>query len=94
VTTYLKSWQDFDLITMALLPLFLFSATFYPIEVYPAALRPVVALSPLTHGVELVRSLMLGAIRPALLGHAAVFLVLGTVGLRVASRRFEAMLRR
>jgi lipooligosaccharide transport system permease protein len=94
VTTHLKSWQDFDLITMALLPLFLFSATFYPIEVYPAALRPVVALSPLTHGVELVRSLMLGAIRPALLGHAAVFLVLGTVGLRVASRRFEAMLRR
>jgi lipooligosaccharide transport system permease protein len=92
VTTYLKSWQDFDLITMALLPLFLFSATFYPLEVYPVALRPIVALSPLTHGVELVRSLMLGSLRPALLGHAAVFVVLGTVGLRVASRRFASLL--
>jgi lipooligosaccharide transport system permease protein len=94
VTTYLKSWQDFDLITMALLPLFLFSATFYPVEVYPPALRPIVALSPLTHGVELVRSLMLGALRPGLLGHAAVFVVLGGLGLRVAARRFDLLLRR
>ncbi|MFA9430478.1 ABC transporter permease [Egicoccus sp. AB-alg2] len=92
VTTYLKSWQDFDLITMALLPLFLFSATFYPIDVYPPALQPIVLLSPLTHGVELVRSLMLGDLRLALLGHAAVFVVLGLVGLRIATRRFAALL--
>lgn len=92
VTTFLKSWQDFDLISMALLPLFLFSATFYPLEVYPAALQPIVFLSPLTHGVELVRSLMLGDVRPALLGHAAVFVVMGVVGVRVAGRRFGTLL--
>ncbi|GGI06234.1 ABC transporter permease [Egicoccus halophilus] len=92
VTTYLKSWQDFDLVTMALLPLFLFSATFYPIEVYPAALQPIVFLSPLTHGVALVRGLMLGDLGWALLGHAAVFVVLGLVGLRLATRRFAALL--
>ncbi|MFA9444858.1 ABC transporter permease [Egicoccus sp. AB-alg6-2] len=92
VTTYLTSWQDFDLITMALLPLFLFSATFYPIQVYPAALQPIIFLSPLTHGVELVRSLMLGDLRIALLGHAAVFVAMGLVGLRVANRRFGALL--
>ena len=92
VTTYLKSWQDFDMVTMALLPLFLFSATFYPLEVYPPALRPLVYLSPLTHGVELVRSLMLGDVRLALLGHAAVFVVMGVVGVRVAGRRFGALL--
>jgi len=92
VTTYLKSWQDFDLITMALLPLFLFSATFYPLEVYPAALRPIIYLSPLTHGVTLVRSLMLGDLHWALLGHAAVFVVMGLVGLRIATRRFAALL--
>ena len=92
VTTYLKSWQDFDLITMALMPLFLFSATFYPLDVYPAALQPIVFLSPLTHGVELMRSLMLGDLRVALLGHAAVFVVMGVVGVRVASRRFGALL--
>ena len=92
VTTYLKSWQDFDLVTMALLPLFLFSATFYPIEVYPPLLQPLILLSPLTHGVELVRSLMLGDLRWALLGHAAVFVVLGLVGLRLATRRFAGLL--
>lgn len=92
VTTYLKSWQDFDLISMALLPLFLFSATFYPVDVYPAALQPVVWLSPLTHGVALVRGLMLGDVGPALLGHAAVFVVMGLVGVRVAGRRFGTLL--
>lgn len=92
VTTYLRSWQDFDLITMALLPLFLFSATFYPIDVYPPALQPLVLLSPLTHGVELVRSLMLGDVRWALLGHASIFVVLGLLGVRVATRRFATLL--
>jgi lipooligosaccharide transport system permease protein len=91
-TTYMKSWQDFDLVTMALMPLFLFSATFYPLDVYPPALRALAILSPLTHGVELTRGLMLGVLRPALLGHAAVFVVLGWVGLRVASRRFGTLL--
>jgi lipooligosaccharide transport system permease protein len=91
-TTFMKSWQDFDLVTMALMPLFLFSATFYPLDVYPPALRALAILSPLTHGVELTRGLMLGALRPALLAHAAVFVVLGWVGLRVASRRFGALL--
>jgi lipooligosaccharide transport system permease protein len=91
-TTFMTSWQDFDLVTMALLPLFLFSATFYPLDVYPPGLRELAMLSPLTHGVELTRGLMLGALRPALLGHAAVFAVLGWAGLKVATRRFAALL--
>jgi lipooligosaccharide transport system permease protein len=93
-TTYMTSWQDFDLVTMALMPLFLFSATFYPLDVYPDGLRQLVMLSPLTHGVELTRGLMLGDLRPALLGHAAVFVVLGALGLRIASRRFGLLLLR
>ena len=34
-TSFMKTWQDFDLIQLVILPLFLFSATFYPIETYP-----------------------------------------------------------
>ena len=39
LTTYMKSWQDFDKITLAQLPLFLFSATFFPVTAYPDAVR-------------------------------------------------------
>ena len=36
-TSFMKTWQDFDLIQLVILPLFLFSATFFPIEAYPRA---------------------------------------------------------
>ena len=34
-TTYMRSWQDFEFVTLATLPMFLFSTTFYPLSVYP-----------------------------------------------------------
>ena len=36
-TSFMRTWQDFDLIQLVILPMFLFSATFYPIETYPEA---------------------------------------------------------
>ena len=42
LTTYMKSWQDFDKITLVQLPLFLFSATFFPITAYGDVVRWVV----------------------------------------------------
>ena len=50
ITTHMRSWKDFDFIFIVLTPLFLFSATFYPVEIYPGVLRYVVELSPLTRG--------------------------------------------
>ena len=47
-----------------ILPLFLFSATFYPLETYPEALQCVVQITPLYQGVDLIRSLTVGAITP------------------------------
>src|SRR6185369_17737902 len=43
-------------------PLFLFSGTFFPIENLPPFLQPIAWLSPLWHGVELCRMLMLGTV--------------------------------
>ena len=94
VTTFLRSWQDFDLIELVLLPLFLFSATFYPLEVYPEAVRWIAQISPLYHGVELVRALTTGALSWGLLGHVAILAGLGALGLSVAVRRFGRLLRR
>ena len=54
-TTYMRSWQDFDMVSLAFIPLFLFSATFYPLTVYPGWLQAVVRCTPLYQGVVLVR---------------------------------------
>jgi lipooligosaccharide transport system permease protein len=93
-TTFMSSWQDFDLIQMVLMPLFLFSATFYPLEVYPPTLQVVAQVSPLYHGVELTRNLMLGTPHWGLVLHAGLLVAMGVVGLRVASIRLERMLKR
>lgn len=91
-TTYMRSWQDFDLIQLVTLPLFLFSATFYPLEVYPEAIQQLTRISPLYHGVELVRAFTLGSFDWTLLGHIAFLLAMGAIGLTVAGRRLEGLL--
>jgi lipooligosaccharide transport system permease protein len=92
-TSFMKTWQDFDLIQLVILPLFLFSATFYPIETYPPALQVIVRLTPLYQGVDLIRSLTVGAISPVLLFHVAYLAILGFAGLFVVSRRLDKLLR-
>jgi lipooligosaccharide transport system permease protein len=91
-TSFMKTWQDFDLIQLVILPLFLFSATFYPIETYPEALQVIVRLTPLYQGVDLIRSLTVGAISPILLVHVVYLLVMGFAGLFVVSRRLDKLL--
>ena len=63
-TSFMRTWQDFDLIQLVVLPMFLFSATFYPIETYPPVLQVVVRLTPLYQGVDLIRSLTVGRDQP------------------------------
>ncbi|MDP8928941.1 MAG: ABC transporter permease [Actinomycetota bacterium] len=90
--TYMRSWQDFDLLLLFTIPMFLFSATFYPIDVYPPSYRWITQLSPLYHGVEIVRALMLGALDVTLIGHVAVLIGLGSGGVIIAARRIERLL--
>jgi len=92
--TWMKSWQDFDLVTLVTMPLFLFSGTFFPLDVYPTWLQSVVKLSPLYHGAELLRGFTLGMVDWTMLGHAAFLIVMGLVGATVASRRLDGMLRK
>lgn len=91
-TTFMKSWQDFDLVQMFILPLFLFSATFYPLDIYPEAVQRVVMISPLYHGSEILRSLSLGVIDWSLVGHTAFLLAMGLIGLGIANRRLHKLL--
>jgi len=91
-TTYIRTWQDFDMVTLATLPLFLFSATFFPLSVYPGWLQAVARLSPLYHGVELIRALTLGIFDLSLFGHIAFLLAMGLTGLAIAARRIGKLL--
>jgi lipooligosaccharide transport system permease protein len=91
-TSYMRSWQDFDLVNLALLVLFLFSGTFYPLSVYPPHLQLLAQLSPLYHGVVLIRSFTLGTFDVSLVGHAGFLVVMGVAGLLVAGRRLHRLL--
>jgi len=76
-------------------PLFLFSGTFFPIESLPSFLQPVAWFSPLWHGVDLCRQLMLGTVgdTPLLaVIHALVLITITVVGIAVAMRTVEARL--
>jgi lipooligosaccharide transport system permease protein len=92
LTTYMRSWFDFDYVQLAIIPLFLFSATFFPISQYPDALGWLVRLTPLYQGVAIERALVLGDPSPVLLLHGAYLVAMGWVGLRVAGRRLGRML--
>jgi lipooligosaccharide transport system permease protein len=91
-TTYMKSWQDFDYVILASVPLFLFSATFYPLSVYPRAAQVVIEYTPLYQGVVLLRDLTVGVVGPDLLWRAAYLAVCGLAGLYASGRRIGKLL--
>lgn len=91
-TTFMKSWQDFDLINMVTLPLFLFSGTFYPLSIYPGVFQVITRFSPLYHGVELIRALTLGSFDWSIAGHIAFLMVMGLIGVAITARRLDVLL--
>ncbi|MDQ3578007.1 MAG: ABC transporter permease [Actinomycetota bacterium] len=91
-TTFMRSWQDFDLVQLALMPMFLFSTTFFPLSVYPEALRIAVQCLPLYHAIEIMRGLTLGFVDASMFGHLAYFAVMAAVGVVIAARRLGTLL--
>ena len=91
VTSYMKTFQQMDWINFVLLPMFLFSATFYPLSVYPQGIQYVIQALPLWHGVELVRGLTTGQIDPGMLWHVLYYAVMIVIGLVFTTRRLKAL---
>ncbi len=76
-----------------IIPMFLFSGTFFPVSQLPAAIRPLAYVTPLWHGVSLCRALSLGDATPAAaLGHVAYLVALTVIGLAIARRTFASRL--
>jgi len=71
-------------------PLFLFSGTFFPLTQLPEALQTIAWATPLFHGVQLVRGLVLGNLEPALAPiHLAYLLVMLGIGVVLADRNLR-----
>ncbi len=93
-TTFMGSWQHFEFVTLATLPMFLFSTTFYPLGVYPRPLQIVVDVTPLYQGIALLRGLTLGYVGPGLLWHVLYLALMGVAGLGLAGFRISRLLLR
>lgn len=91
-TTYMRSFIDFDYVALAITPLFLFSATFFPLDRYPRAIELVVQGTPLYQGVALSRAVLLGDVHPELVWHALYLVIMGWLGMQVAARRLSKLL--
>jgi len=94
ITSYFKSYQQMGLINISLLPIFLFSGSFYPLSVFPDWAQIIIKTLPLWHAIEMVRNLSLGIVNLSLLGHIAYFLVMIVVGLFFTTKRLNALFMR
>jgi lipooligosaccharide transport system permease protein len=93
ITSFMRSWQDFEFIQLTILPMFLFSTTFYPLSFYPRPLQVFVECTPLYHGIELLRALSTGVgVGVGLLGHVLYFVVMAMIGVVASTRRLERLL--
>lgn len=91
VTSYMKTFQHMDWINMVLLPMFLFSATLFPITNYPQWVQGVIQAFPLWHGVELIRGLTTGALHLGMIWHVVYYLVMIAIGLVFTTKRLRAL---
>lgn len=91
VTSYMKNFQQMQWISFFLLPMFLFSGTFFPVSVFPEWIQVIVKSLPLWQGVEMIRAFTLGNIGPELIGHIIYFLVMIAAGLLFTTRRLTAL---
>lgn len=91
ITSYLTSFQQMQWINMVLLPMFLFSGTFYPLSVYPQWLQYIIQALPLWQAIALERSLTLGTFGWEIVGHIAYFAVMIVIGLIFTTKRLSAL---
>lgn len=91
ITSYMKTFQQIEWVTFIMLPMFLFSATFFPITVYPEPIQWMIQALPLWHAVELVRGLTTGALSAMMLVHVGYYLVMIAIGIVFTTSRLRAL---
>lgn len=93
LTTFARKIQDFDMVVwLVVMPMFLFSGIFVPVERLPAIVQWIVVVTPLYHAVSALRQLTTGAVTPAISGHLAYLVIGGTAAFGLAMYRLERKL--
>lgn len=89
-----KNDQAFNVIfRFGMIPMFLFSGTFFPVTQLPGWIRPLAYLTPLWHGVALCRALSLGTADVlGALGHVAYLVAIVLIGLAAGQRTYRRRL--
>jgi lipooligosaccharide transport system permease protein len=91
-TTWMRSWQDFDIVQLVILPLFLFSGTFFPLSAYPTVLAVIVEITPLYRSIDLIRAFTTGFVGASVVVDVVYLLTMGLIGLTIVSRRLDKLL--
>lgn len=91
VTSYMKTFQQLALINIVLLPISLFSGTFFPLSILPDWLERIMHWTPLTQGIELMRMCTLGTVNSSIFVHLAYFGVFIALGVYFTTKRLNAL---
>ena len=93
ITTFVRKIEDFDIVVgLAVMPMFLFSGTFFPVSRVPLIPRVVIELLPLYHGTAMLRQLTTGTMDRTFAVHVGYLMILGATAFAVAMRRLERTL--
>ncbi|SDH78477.1 ABC transporter permease [Agrococcus jejuensis] len=91
ITSYMKTFQHLDYVYFVMMPMFLLSATFFPIEVYPPTIQWIIMAMPLWHGVDMMRQLTLGVVDWSLAIHVGYLAVMSVLGIVFTTSRLKAL---
>ena len=92
-TSYLRTVNDFDVpMGLIVMPMFLFSGTFFPTDIYPVPIQVFLQLTPLYHAINLIRGLSLGLVGPAQLWDFTYLALFFAICLWIAMRQMERKL--
>jgi len=91
-TSFLRTVNDFDVpMGLIVMPMFLFSGTFFPIEIYPEPVQWFMQATPLFHAISLIRGLSTGLVGLGQLWDflylAAFFAICMSIAMRQMERR-------
>ncbi|MGZ8512672.1 MAG: ABC transporter permease [Candidatus Limnocylindria bacterium] len=92
-TSYLRTVNDFDIpMGLVVMPMFLFSGTFFPITIFPEPIQAIIQLTPLYHGINLIRGLSTGLFDAGDLLSVVYLVVFFAICLWIAMRQMERRL--
>ena len=91
LTSYMSSFHHLNWINFVLLPLTLFSGSFFPLSILPHWLEAIMRCTPLTQGIDLMRMLTLGTVDASIFIHIIYFSLFVIGGLYFTTRRLNAL---